>query len=108
MKEFLDHVAQVLSAELVGDVCRHCGHVSTCDAHASGCPRGELLKLMRFDKILGRWVPRLDAEKALLEEFAGWLLREHTVVTSWAGEIPNETYERAEQMIEDFTRGRKR
>ena len=42
-------------------------------------------------------------ERALLELFAEWVLREHTVVLAWANDgTPSETYQRPEQLVQDF------
>jgi hypothetical protein len=57
-KTLLEHVASLLNSEDgTRAECPHCGHVSTCDVHSRGCPRGELLELMRRDKATGRYVP---------------------------------------------------
>lgn len=47
-----------------------------------------------------------EDEKRILADFAEWLHREHTIVTAWAQGEPSETYQRPEQMVEDFLRAR--
>lgn len=50
--------------------------------------------------------PLTKEERALLQEFAEWLFREHTVVIDWANDgTPSETYQRPEHMVRDFTEG---
>lgn len=42
-------------------------------------------------------------ERQLLEKFADWLFREHTIVTGWANDgQPSEQYQRPEHMVRDF------
>jgi hypothetical protein len=58
-QDLLNHVAAILNSEDRTRVeCPHCGNVSTgCDTHSRGCPRGELLELMVWDKATQRHVP---------------------------------------------------